>query len=86
MQLRKTSAFALYVGSYVPLALVMLVQDIDLVAAGRGACPPSGWLGSDCALPLHHPWWALGMVVASVACLLVTVRALSATDAPRHRS
>lgn len=84
MQLRRTSAFALYVGSYLPLALVLLVQDIDLVAAGKGFCQLSGWFGGRCRLPLHHPYWALGTVAFGVACLLGTVWTLSAIETPRQ--
>jgi hypothetical protein len=78
MQLRTTSAFALYVGSYLPLALVLLVQDYDRRAARNGVCAPRHWFGGDCALPLLHPWWALGTVTAGVACLLLTMRTLDA--------
>jgi hypothetical protein len=84
MQLRKTSAFALYIGSYVPLALVMLVQDVDLSATHRGICPASAWFGPHCTLPLQHPWWSLGLVIASVACLFMTVWTLNAVATPRQ--
>lgn len=84
MQLRKTSAFALYLGSYLPLALVLLVQDVDVVALGRHACPPSGWFGGGCRLPLQHPWWSLGSVVVGIACLLLTMRTLDAIGTPRQ--
>jgi hypothetical protein len=84
MQLRKTSAFALYVGSYLPLGLVLLVQDLDQAAVGRGICTPHGWHEDGCALPLLHPWWSLGAVAAGIACLIATLSTMKAIGTPRQ--
>ena len=48
MQLRKTSAFALYIGSYLPLGLILLVQDIDIATVNAGFCKPSDWGAAAC--------------------------------------
>jgi hypothetical protein len=80
MQLRKLSAFALYIGSYFPLCLVLLAQDLDFNAAKAGFCNPSDWLNGACRLPLLHPIWAIGAVVISIACLLVTLWTLREVD------
>lgn len=82
MQLRKTSAFALYLGSYLPLGLVLFVQDIDLAAVRSGICPPSDWTGRGCVVPLMHPWWAFGTVALGAACLVLTIWTLRALGAP----
>ncbi len=82
MQLRTTSAFALYVGSYLPLGLVLFVQDIDPTAAQLGICPPSAWLSNNCVVPLMHPWWAFGAVAIGIACLLFTMFTLRAIATP----
>lgn len=73
MQLKKLSAFALYIGSYSPLCLVLLAQDIDLRVAQAGFCSPFNWFGSACGLPLLNPIWSIGAVAVSVVCLLVTL-------------
>ncbi|MDH7971309.1 hypothetical protein QH494_03875 [Sphingomonas sp. AR_OL41] len=84
MQVRKTSAFALYVGSYLPLGLVMLVQDIDVASVGRGVCAPTGLLHRACGLPFLHPSWSLGTVAVAIACLLVTLWTLRAIGSPHQ--
>ena len=80
MQLRKLSAFALYVGSYFPLCLILLAQDIDFKAAQSSFCIPSDWLEAPCGLPLLHPFWSIGAVVVSLACLLITLWTLRVVD------
>ena len=82
MQLRTTSAFALYVGSYLPLGLVLFVQDIDPAAVKRGICPPSAWFGDGCVVPLMHPWSASGTLAVGIACLVLTMWTLQAVGTP----
>lgn len=84
MQLRKTSAFALYVGSYLPLGLVMLVQDVDISAMALGVCRPADLFASGCIVPLQHPRLSLGAVVLGFVCLLATSWTLSAIGTPRQ--
>lgn len=83
MQLKKSSAFALYIASYLPLGLILLVQDLDVAAVKAGFCWPS-IDGADCRLPLQHPAWSLGIVALGVACLLLTLWTLSRIPTP-HR-
>ena len=78
MQLRRLSAFALYLGSYFPLCLVLLAQDVDLSAGQADLCAPSDWFGPSCRMPALHPYWSLGGVAVSAACLLVTLWTLQA--------
>ena len=80
MQLRKLSAFALYIGSYSPLCLVLLAQDIDFNAAQARFCNPSDWLDAACGLPLLNPIWSIGAVAVSIACLLVTLWTLRVVE------
>lgn len=81
MQLRNWSAFALYLGSYVPLSLILLAQDLDARLAVNGLCVPRVWRASGCAVPLKHPWWSIGAVVVSLLCLAITLRTLAAVRA-----
>jgi hypothetical protein len=84
MQLRTSSAFALYVGSYLPLGLVLFVQDVDPVAVRREFCPPLAWFGEGCVVPLMHPWWAVGTVAIGIACLILTTLTLRAIGTTRQ--
>jgi hypothetical protein len=84
MQLRKEAAFVLYVGSYLPLGVVLLVQDLEMALLGQPLCRPSGWFAGGCRLPLQHPGWSLGVVAAGLACVLATLATLRSITAP-HR-
>lgn len=80
MQLKKWSAFALYLGSYVPLSLILLAQDLDGPLASNGLCIPHDWRNSGCAVPLSHPWSSIGAVVVSLTCMAITLRTLAAVS------
>lgn len=84
MQLRKTSAFALYVGSYLPLSLVLLAQDIPAVFLTMPFCRPVDITNANCGLPLMHPWWSLGMVTVCALCLGITLLTLTSIGTPRR--
>ncbi|MDQ3080778.1 MAG: hypothetical protein M3R07_01025 [Gemmatimonadota bacterium] len=84
MQLRKTSAFALYVGSYLPLSLVLLAQDIPAVSLTLPFCRPVDITRANCDVPLMHPWWSLGMVAVCALCLGITLLTLKVVGTPRR--
>ena len=71
MQLRKLAAFLVYLGSYLPLSLILLAQDIDGQAIGRGFCDRADLVGN-CKLPLLHPWLSIGAVIVCALCLSLT--------------
>jgi hypothetical protein len=73
MQLRKSSAFVLFVGSYLPLAVVLLAQDLDLKVITEPACSPDAWITDRCELPLQHPAWSISFVVVGLMCALATL-------------
>lgn len=74
MQLRRLVGFALFVGSYFPLALILLVQDIDPIAIKAGYCPgPLAWVQGACRLPLLHPALSAGAATLSVCCVILTL-------------
>ncbi|KTR83149.1 hypothetical protein NS277_11460 [Novosphingobium barchaimii] len=84
MQLRKMSAFALYVGSYLPLSLVLMAQDIPAASLALTFCRPIDITNGSCVLPLMHPWWSLGMVGVTAVCLAITLTALNVVGTPRR--
>ena len=76
MQLRIVSAVAIYLGSYLPLSLILLGQDIDFGMAKQGICPPHKWSSAVCAIPLKHPFSSLLATGVCIVCLAFTLAAL----------
>lgn len=77
MQFRLWSAAALFLGSYLPLALILLVQDVSKKYWGAAVC---GWRGNyDCSFRVfEHPWLAIGGVAVTLAALGFAIVAMKA--------
>ncbi|MBB5763362.1 hypothetical protein HNR01_002994 [Methylorubrum rhodesianum] len=83
MQLRILIAAAIYLGSYLPLSLILLAQDIDLESVKRGICPVWSIITLSCASPFKNPFWSLGAVAVcamGMAATFVALRALRTTQ------
>lgn len=76
MQLRIFFATALYLGSYLPLSVILLAQDIDANAAKHGFCSITELATFECALPLKNPAWSLAAVAICSLGLAMTVYVL----------
>jgi len=76
MQFRILTAIVVFAGSYLPLSLILLVQNLDLTALDRGMCATPGWNG--CEFPFHNPVLAIGLFLATLICFAVTLVALKA--------
>lgn len=76
MQLRILVAVAIYLGSYLPLAVILLAQDVDVEAVRRGICPVASMVSMECANPLKNPIWSLSAVAISAIGMAVTFLAL----------
>lgn len=75
MQFRILTAAMVFLGSYLPLAVILFSQNIDYSALKRGFCWP---LKIDrCALPLHDAGYSIGLLVVTVVCFALTVVALA---------
>lgn len=72
MQFRLWSGAVLFLGSYLPLALILLVQDVPQEHWEKAAC---GWRRNyDCTFGVfEHPWIAIGSVVVTLAALLLAI-------------
>lgn len=83
MQFRFWSGAALFLGSYLPLALILLVQDVGEKHWGSTLC---GWRGNfDCTVMVfQHPWIAIGSVLAASAALYLTLLTMKAVRL-KHR-
>jgi hypothetical protein len=76
MQLRKPFALAIYLGSYLPLGLILLAQDLDVDAMARGICPVRSMIALNCASPLKNTPVSISFALACVVGLLATLFAL----------
>ncbi|MGD3338342.1 hypothetical protein AB5N79_23630 [Xanthomonas citri pv. citri] len=83
MQFQFWSAVLLFLGSYLPLAVILMVQDI---ATKYWSAPLCGWKGQwNCQFQiLAHPWLAWGTVAVTFGALLLMVVALRSVRLP-HR-
>ena len=70
-----------FVGSYLPLSLILLVQDFDYIRYSRSVCRPLATDGTRCMVPLGHPVASLGAAAACGACFAVTILVLRLTRA-----
>jgi hypothetical protein len=78
VQVRIFWAMAIFLGSYLPLSIILLAQDYDY----KQPFCWRFWDGS-CAVPLAHPWFAISIFVACTVCFLLTLIALSVVK-PKH--
>lgn len=76
MQLRWVSAAIIYLGSYLPLSLILLAQDLDAKATARGLCQIADMRYGNCSAPFKHPTFSLAAVALCAACLCASLFAL----------
>lgn len=76
MQLRIIFAVAIYLGSYLPLSLILLAQDLDVAVIKEGFCSIDSLVQFGCKIPLKNPIWSLSVVAVCMAGLIATVFAL----------
>lgn len=72
MQMRLLPALILFLGSYFPLSLILVVQDIKEASWEESVCRAITFAG--CHLPeLQNPWRALGLLVICAISLVLFV-------------
>jgi hypothetical protein len=77
VQLRLAFAAAIFLGSYLPLSIILLAQNFDYVRVGQPVCIDV-WTTA-CEVPLKNPWFsaialavcALGLIITFVALHIV---------------
>ena len=77
MHLRLPISFAIFIGSYLPLSLILLAQDFDYGMLGRPLCWTILDPMSACDIPLKNPAYSLGILGACVLCLGATLLTLA---------
>ena len=78
MQFRIFSALIIFIGSYLPLSIILLAQNFDFSAFHRALCWSSGSIR--CAIPLQNPEMAVGFFVFTLVCFGVTLYVLRSID------
>ncbi len=76
MKLRVLYSAAIFVGSYLPLALILLVQDLDYATLKNGFCREFWKRSTSCRIPLVHPKFALVILGVCFCSFLLTLLAL----------
>lgn len=77
MQPRVWGALLIFLGSYLPLAVILAMQDVDQIVLQRPVCRDMSTFAETCALPLKHPVMALSFVVVCLISLSVAIVALT---------
>jgi hypothetical protein len=75
MQPRIIMAAVVFLGSYLPLAVILFSQNIDYTAISREFCWPVK--GPQCVLPIQEAAYSIGLVAVTLVCFGLTVFALT---------
>lgn len=75
MQFRILTAAIVFIGSYLPLAVILLAQSFDYSAFDRSFCWPVN--RADCELPLYSPLFSLSLFALTLVCFGITLLALA---------
>lgn len=78
MQLNLLSSMLIFLGSYTPLSLILLIQDIDASMASKPFC--LNVFRAGCSLPLNTPKVSIPVVIACAISLLLTLMVISNTS------
>lgn len=81
MQFRFLTALTIFLGSYLPLSLILLAQNYDYSASTMSLC----WRlwSSDCRIPLKNPQFAIWAFLICAICFLITLIVLALIK-PKH--
>jgi len=77
VQIRFLAAIAIFLGSYLPLALILLAQDVNYTLLGNGLCWRLFSQHSACVIPLGHPRFSLAILIICFICFCLTLVGLS---------
>jgi hypothetical protein len=74
MQFRLLTAIMVFLGSYLPLAVILFSQSIDYTSWDRTFCWPIS--EGRCELPIHDAAYSLTLLVVTIVCFGLTVISL----------
>lgn len=75
MQFRILTAVVVFLGSYLPLSVILLAQDFDYDDLNGSLCW-TFWKVS-CRVPLKHPMFAIAILIVCAICFFATLIVLS---------
>lgn len=75
MQFRLLTAIMIFLGSYLPLAVILFSQNIDYPALRRGFCWPL--VSGRCELPINEAGYSITFLLTTFACFGLTVLSLA---------
>ena len=79
MQFRLPASVLVFLGSYLPLALILLAQDFNYALLSRPICWQFWGAASDCVSLLRHPIFSLTTFAMCLASFCVSLVALAST-------
>jgi hypothetical protein len=77
MRIRVLASIAIFLGSYLPLALILLVQDVNQTLITNRLCWNIFSRQSGCVIPLGHPRFSFAMLGICLISFCLTLFALS---------
>jgi len=77
LQIRLLVSAVIFLGSYLPLAVILLAQDFEYTFLQRDVCWHIGGTNPTCVIPLAHPWISLSMVGICLVSFCLSLLALS---------
>jgi hypothetical protein len=81
VQFRVPFAAAIFLGSYLPLSLILLAQNFDYASVTRPFC--WNWT-ADCVMPFRNPTFALGIFFGCIVCFAITLAILAMVTPKRE--
>lgn len=82
MNFRLIPAVIIFLGSYLPLSVILLAQNFQYDDLAKSACNPLKSV--NCELPISSPVATLTFAVTCFVCMMLTLLALRATK-PKHK-
>lgn len=73
MELRLVFAAAIFLGSYLPLSIILLVQDLKVDLFNSPLCIPLREKLSECVLPFNNSGLSIGFALCCLTCFLTTI-------------
>lgn len=83
LRFRLPIAIIVFLGSYLPLSLILLAQDYDCVTIGRSSCWDIFVANYGFVLPLRNPTYSAGIFVVCLMCFVLTLAVLALVPAKR---
>lgn len=84
MELRLVFAAAIFLGSYLPLSIILLVQDLKVDLFNRPFCLTLWQMSSECELPFNNSGLSIGFALCCLACFLTTVFVIWCKQEPQR--